>query len=332
MAKFTKKNPYTVLLDLGIGSGAVHALTEKGIEIKFAAGKISFFNSDGNLLAYVFVDADVLLPLLKGASITPSNKQSIGAKLASAIKQAHAVYDLNKQAKENPTPISVFDDDANAAAQAVAQGLTSAVTQNMVDELDKEMMDHVAQNNTGDAWLDFIDDDPDLEPTEELDGESKEDVPAILEYLEGAAPTLVNPADVVDLGPHSKVDLHAAHLMYQAVKGTDKNSVYHVVAIGSTFKVAARFTNKILSMRVDWDLSLPANNDCCMDQITEIAKIGFDSGFGSKATHMSMHLDCGTHDIATKALGAVLSALADVPGAEIKTPAPSFKLLMSAAI
>ena len=48
-----------------------------------------------------------------------------------------------------------------------------------------------------------------------------------------------------------------------------------------------------------------------MDQITEISKIGFDAGTGSKSTHMSMHLACDTHDTATKALGAVVVALAD---------------------
>ncbi len=309
MPKFTQKSPYSVLLDLGIGTGAVDVLTSKGIEAKFSAGKISFLSKDGNLLSYVFVEADTLLPLLKTGTITSFKKQSLGVKVANAIKQANLVDELNKKSTAN-VAANVFDENANVAAHAVAQGIAgdcSGLVTSFLDDHEKK-----AQENCGDGWLSFIDEHDAAEEEVDLDCFTvvKE---MIVPYDDGA----------------EKVDLGKAHLMYQSVRGTDKASVYHVVAIGSAFNVAARFQNKVLSVRVDWDLS---KEDSHMDQITEISKIGFDAGTGSKSTHMSMHLACDTHDTATKALGAVVVALADVIGAGFKTPAPVFKQLMSAAI
>jgi len=313
MPKFTTKSPYNVLLDLGIGTGAVDVLTSKGIEVAFSAGKMSFVSKEGHLLSFVTVSSEILIPLLKGGKIAPVNKQNLGVSVANAIKQAHLVDDLNKKSTANVTA-NVFDENINVAAHAVAQGIAgdcSGLVTSFLDDHEKK-----AQENCGDGWLSFIDEDEeeDDEPVEEVDSDCFTVIKEmIVPYDDGV----------------EKVDLGKAHLMYQSVKGTDKSSVYHVVAIGSAFNVAARLQNKVLSIRVDWDLS---KDDSHMDQITEISKIGFDAGTGSKSTHMSMHLACDTHDTATKALGAVVVALANVTGAGFKTPAPVFKQLMSAAI
>jgi hypothetical protein len=111
---------------------------------------------------------------------------------------------------------------------------------------------------------------------------------------------------VSDAGMPDK--LAAAGKMYQPVRGTSAGSVYAVVAMSESMKVAVRVGPEKLSVRVEGScVGLPATSK-------KLVEMGFQQ---SKGSHYSMHMNCGNVPI-ERVIGAVLAGL----GMEFTTPVP----------
>ena len=96
--------------------------------------------------------------------------------------------------------------------------------------------------------------------------------------------------------------------MYQPVRGTSTGSVYAVVALSDSMKVAARVTDAKLSMRIE---------GTCLESPKLVAKME-EMGFTpTKGSHYSMHMACGEVP-ADRVIGAILGGL----GVEFQTPLP----------
>lgn len=108
------------------------------------------------------------------------------------------------------------------------------------------------------------------------------------------------------------VKLRDADRMYQPVSGTSGGSRYFLVAARDDLKIAARFKNGRLSVRIEGpDLA---------KYVGSIQQVGFDNvkTSGDKP-YASMHLDIADQTVAAKALGAVITGL----GIVMETPVPS---------
>lgn len=98
--------------------------------------------------------------------------------------------------------------------------------------------------------------------------------------------------------------------LYQPVHGTSSGSVYSVVALSNSMKVAVRVGSEKVSVRVE--------GACVTDPA--VAKKLVELGFAdNKGSHFSMHLSCGDVPI-DRVIGAVLASL----GGEFVTPMPIF--------
>lgn len=109
------------------------------------------------------------------------------------------------------------------------------------------------------------------------------------------------------------VMLRDATQMYQPVNGTSPGSRYFVVAGSNDVRVAARYTNKKLSVRIEGPGLLKFKK--------EVDGVGMT--FGDASSYASMHLNADTHVIAGKALGAILMGL----GIPMTSPLPNINVI-----
>ena len=121
--------------------------------------------------------------------------------------------------------------------------------------------------------------------------------------------------DLDQLDTADKVDLLDAKLLYQPVKSTDSSSRYFLVAIGVGFKVAARYKNSKLSLRIE--------GSAIKDWKKVFAQAGtFGCGGGNCTNkYASMHVAVSDAAQASRVLGAVLFSIPAV----INTPIPQIK-------
>ena len=123
----------------------------------------------------------------------------------------------------------------------------------------------------------------------------------------GPAPAFTQKPVPLPMGGIEK--LADAGKMYQPVRGTSSGSVYSVVALSDSMKVAVRVGAEKVSIRVEGP---------CTTQPSAVKKL-VEMGFAeSKGTHFSMHLSCGNVPV-ERVIGAVLAGI----GAEFVTPVPT---------
>jgi hypothetical protein len=136
----------------------------------------------------------------------------------------------------------------------------------------------------------------------------------IKEPVPGAWP--IFPSDKM-ISAHT-IKLRDATMMYQPVKGSDSTSRYFVVAANKDLRVAARFQNQQLSVRIEgpaWEKYAPS-----------IVACGFDKVLKEKG-YASLHLAVGPDVVlASKTLGAILLGL----GIPMDTPLPSLSIIKGA--
>ena len=112
------------------------------------------------------------------------------------------------------------------------------------------------------------------------------------------------------------VKLREATMLYQPVFGTSQDSRYFVVAANDDLRVAARYEEGTLSLRIEGPKFSTAKNT--------VLKAGFKHDAGKE--HASLHLKTGSDKTLTaKTLGAVLLGL----GIEFVTPLPQLKVIAS---
>lgn len=113
------------------------------------------------------------------------------------------------------------------------------------------------------------------------------------------------------------IKLRDATMMYQPVQGTGDSSRYWVIALSDAFKVAARWQNQTMSVRIEGK------------QVGSMAKTLMALGFNNvKADYASVHLQVGTDPtLANRTIGAIVASLSDFTA--IKTPVPSAKVVKS---
>ncbi len=120
--------------------------------------------------------------------------------------------------------------------------------------------------------------------------------------------------DVSKMQTADRVPLSVAEKMYAPVKGSDDSSRYFVVGISSKVKVAARYRNNKLSVRVETVEGFPFGN---------IASALGEAGLKISNAHASQHFEGLSFTQASRTLGAMLMAL-DVP---MQTPLPDLKVI-----
>lgn len=116
------------------------------------------------------------------------------------------------------------------------------------------------------------------------------------------------------LGP--QVKLREATKLYQPVFATSAGSRYFTVAVSKGVKVAARYKNGKLSIRVEGS-DLDSVKDALAEQ-------GFDIGKAENemTSYMSIHLSPGHPVLAARTLGAVLCGM----GVSFNTPLPNLNV------
>jgi len=108
--------------------------------------------------------------------------------------------------------------------------------------------------------------------------------------------------------------MNATH-MYQPVSGSSKDSRYFMVAASPHIKMAARYRNNQLSLRLEGDL-------------TKHKTFKSFSDFEIKSdAHASLHMSIADTELAAKALGAVMLDL-DIL---FETPIPNFQIIKAAS-
>lgn len=132
--------------------------------------------------------------------------------------------------------------------------------------------------------------------------------PIVLEVASG-----FKPCSAEEMVTLPKVPLAEATRMYQPVSSTEPTSRYHLVAANKNLKVAARWLNDTLSVRLEGPL-LPSIAN-------QLKEVGLDN---TSAHHASIHIKCMSQVMAAKALGAVLTGL----GLPFDTPVPVFPMLV----
>ncbi len=113
-----------------------------------------------------------------------------------------------------------------------------------------------------------------------------------------------------ELSTGEQVRLSEATMMYQPVFGTSAGSRYFLVAASSDLKVAARWINGSLSLRVEGAIS---------KHIEELMASGICAQ--SKA-HFSVHMECDQM-LAAKAVGSAIVGM----GQDWVTPVPKFSII-----
>jgi len=119
----------------------------------------------------------------------------------------------------------------------------------------------------------------------------------------------------VDFAAHmkdKKIALSNATTMYQPVSSTTGSSVYHVVGLSTDLKVAARYKNTTLSVRVEGNV---------LKFISELKIAGLNVDPAENG-YVSIHLDVGTTVMAKRTLGAILSGIP-----KLETPMPDLSLI-----
>lgn len=109
------------------------------------------------------------------------------------------------------------------------------------------------------------------------------------------------------------VKLRDATQMYQPVNGTSTGSRYFVVAGSKDVRIAARYKDKKLSVRIEG-----SNIEAFKPAIT-----GIGMAYGGNKEYASMHLNADTPTIAAKALGAILVGL----GIPLNSPLPNIQII-----
>jgi hypothetical protein len=112
-----------------------------------------------------------------------------------------------------------------------------------------------------------------------------------------------------------RVSLYQADKLYQPVYGTSSNSRYYLVAGNEEIKVAARYCDGSLSVRIEG----PQLNK----HLHRVKEVGFDQKPGDQKPYASIHLSVTNDVVAAKALGALLLGL----GVELRTKMPDIKVL-----
>ena len=110
--------------------------------------------------------------------------------------------------------------------------------------------------------------------------------------------------------------LREADQMYQPVGGTSGGSRYFVVAGADGIRVAARYTHKSLSIRVEGKKLTSYSSN--------LALAGLD--LKKNAEYSSIHLEVSDDVLAAKTLGAILLGL----GVPFETPFPNINLIKDA--
>lgn len=105
-----------------------------------------------------------------------------------------------------------------------------------------------------------------------------------------------------------QIKLEHATKMYEAVQGTDSTSRYYVIALSDKYKVAARYKEGKLSVRVEGNIKAPT--------VSSLKQCGFKVADGM--THASIHLSVANDMECMRALGALLLSL----GVEYTTKLP----------
>jgi len=110
----------------------------------------------------------------------------------------------------------------------------------------------------------------------------------------------------------SPVQLKDATEMYQAVKGTSAGSVYYVIAMNDTLRVATRILSHRVSIRVEGKLTAEVSNALSKVEIST-----HDGGYASGHFELTNGVDAG------RVIGAVLLG----SGLQFTTPLPDVKFL-----
>lgn len=129
-------------------------------------------------------------------------------------------------------------------------------------------------------------------------------------------PKLWDMYDLSKIKTDPTVQLADATMMYQPVRGTSGGSRYFVVGGNDDLRIAARYQNQTLSVRIEgphWQ-----------KHVASIKACGFDLT-NQKKNYCSIHLQVADEVLAQKTLGAVLLGL----GVPLDTPVPNLKLVKS---
>jgi len=268
-----------ILVAFGIGTNAIDKLSGGGVEIQMTTTGLKFVkdvHGAKQYLSSVSIKTGAVSLALKG-ELGPASTQAIGYKLSKAINTALA------KVEKIVDKIEVEAEDIQAEAE----------------------MESSAFKEIGEMKLEDLSEDVMKKAAESLQSEVDKAAADVLEMAEEIEKTK---ASVSEFQSGKPLKLEDANLMYQPVKGSSTKSIYHVVAMTTDLRIAARYQGGSLSIRAEGNL----------DKFKERLKEGgFSMGNIGKG-YVSVHLTIADQLLAKRTLSAILAGM----GVAFATPIP----------
>jgi len=131
-------------------------------------------------------------------------------------------------------------------------------------------------------------------------------------FLPNQVAALSSNSEIKSILAQHKISLSKATKLYQPVGSTSGDSVYHVVGLSKDLKIAARYKQTMLSIRVEGVIH--AN-------IKSLKIAGFSDDHANEG-YVSIHLDVGSVLMAKRTMGAILSGIDN-----LLTPMPDLNII-----
>lgn len=287
--QITTKNPKNILKAFGVKQDLIDLVSMHGISIEVKTSSVTLKKGAGN--AHIAIKAGAISMALAG-KLGPASKQSIGYKLEKAIK----TLDTNEFIHEGTMTGSFMSnkesaDNISKLKEPIVVGMDLA-------EIEQKVMSQELMNE--------LYEDPHDKGIEVYEDTSEGSTGVLV----GNSPT---PNSLLEVLCKTPVPLLQATHLYQPVKGTGTNSVYHVIGISKDLKIAARLKGNTVSVRVEGAVQTYKD---------DLDAVGFGMGNLSSG-YVSMHLSVPDNGVARKSIGAVLAGLAQ----DMMTVMPNIKIL-----
>lgn len=298
--------PEEVLKAFGVSLMNISIFLQSGVEMKVTPYALKFESKDGTPLGSVMLKASAVKYALEG-KLTPASTTSVGANITAEILKIMNVLDSKS---ESATVIGVdmaAGPDESAATIPETENTPSKPAFVTPDgpEFLKEVQD-------------AVDGLPDVKEHKHGATESGKIDPSVSGTTTGTFKSstpigmMEIPKYVTEAKKMSKVELLYATNIYQRVQGTSSGSTYICVAISQDMRVAVRFkgtNNTTVSIRAEGNTEKYKKN---------LETAGLDI---KDDKYASVHLNCDSQLLATRAVGAVLMGM----GIEFTTPMPNMK-------
>ena len=276
---------------IGIKQSVFDWLTTEKVVIKLTAKEFTFTH-DGTFVIVPVALND--LQLLAANKLPLSNKVILGQKIEQALAQTWAGVPAGAAPAQQAAPKHFIPPAQKVPVDGAMTGKLTGAPEHLLNKVQYVPIDPALKSALSKAKEEGI--------------QSK---PGVTVVATKGWPVF----DLTKINSAPVTKLRDAAMMYQPVASTSPDSRYFMIAAGDNVRVAARYKDASLSVRIEGD-NLPKWK-------AMVTACGFSPG-NKGGAYASLHLAVGTDLMtANKTLGAILMGL----GIPFETPLPNLKLI-----